>query len=149
VLFERAPSSAASSDHLPGPLIIRNTDVSSCANSERTSCNTAHIPTFGGTGGKGRGEVPRYIEILVDKIATIISITNRIAMARVRKPLRKHEISVFVFQDRGSPALPSGMAHSFSFNFENWTQDGLRYFVIGDASADDIDSLSKLLRGAG
>lgn len=62
--------------------------------------------------------------------------------------LRQHEISVFIFQDRSSPQLPSGAAHALSFNFANWTQDGLRYFVIGDASAEDIDSLSKLLRGA-
>jgi anti-sigma factor RsiW len=35
-----------------------------------------------------------------------------------------------------------------SFNMENWTQNGLRYFVVGDLSADDIQALSKLLQGA-
>jgi hypothetical protein len=35
-----------------------------------------------------------------------------------------------------------------SFNVENWTQDGLRYFVVGDVSPDDIQALSKLMQAA-
>jgi len=65
--------------------------------------------------------------------------------------IRRHEVSVFIFQDRGeetaSPA--SGPMHTLSFNVENWTQNGLRYFVVGDVGADDIQALSKLLRDAG
>lgn len=65
--------------------------------------------------------------------------------------LRKHEISVFIFQDRGdeTASLPSGPVHTLSFNVENWTQNGLRYFVLGDVSADDLQALTKLLRNAG
>jgi anti-sigma factor RsiW len=65
--------------------------------------------------------------------------------------LRKHEISVFIFQDRGleTAAPSSGPMHAVSFNVENWTQNGLRYFVVGDVSPNDIQALSKLLRGAG
>ncbi len=64
--------------------------------------------------------------------------------------VRKHEISVFIFQDRGTETatLPSGPTRAVSFNMENWTQNGLRYFVVGDVSADDIQALSKLLQGA-
>ncbi len=64
---------------------------------------------------------------------------------------RKHEISVFIFQDRGeeTASLPSGPAHALSFNVENWSQNGLRYFVVGDASVEDIQALSKLLRDGG
>ena len=64
--------------------------------------------------------------------------------------VRKHEVSVFIFQDRGeeTASLSSSPVHAMSFNEENWTQDGLRYFVIGDVSADDIQALSKLLREA-
>jgi anti-sigma factor RsiW len=29
---------------------------------------------------------------------------------------------------------------------ETWTQGGLRYFVVGDASATDIDDLAKLFK---
>ncbi len=65
--------------------------------------------------------------------------------------VRKHEISVFIFQDRGAEtaSLPSGPVNALSFNLENWTQNGLRYFVIGDVSAEDIQALGKLLRNAG
>ena len=65
--------------------------------------------------------------------------------------VRKHHISVFVFQER-SLRLPGGLnENSFapknvSFNMETWSQGGLRYFVIGDASAADIDSLAKLFK---
>jgi anti-sigma factor RsiW len=63
--------------------------------------------------------------------------------------VRKHEVSVFIFQDRGEAAsLSSGPVHSMSFNVENWTQDGLRYFVVGDVSPDDIQALSKLMQAA-
>ncbi len=69
--------------------------------------------------------------------------------------VRKHEISVFIFQDRTFEArgeeaagTPSGPVHALSFNMENWTQNGLRYFVVGDVSADDIGALSKLLQDA-
>jgi anti-sigma factor RsiW len=63
---------------------------------------------------------------------------------------RKHEISVFIFQDRGeeSANLDSGKSRAQSFNLESWTRDGLRYFVVGDVSADQIQSLSKLLHDA-
>ncbi len=65
--------------------------------------------------------------------------------------VRKHEISVFIFQDRGeeTASLPSGPVHALSFNVENWTQNGLRYFVVGDVSSDDIQALSRMLRNAG
>jgi anti-sigma factor RsiW len=65
--------------------------------------------------------------------------------------VRKHEISVFIFQDRGeeTAAPASGSVHAVSFNLENWTQNGLRYFVVGDVSADDIEALSRLLKNAG
>ena len=65
--------------------------------------------------------------------------------------VRKHHISVFVFQERYL-RLPGGLKeNSFapknvSFNMETWSQGGLRYFVIGDASAADIDSLAKLFK---
>ncbi len=64
--------------------------------------------------------------------------------------VRKHEVSVFIFQDRGEEAasLPSGPVHALSFSVENWTQNGLRYFVVGDVGGDDLEALSKLLRDA-
>ena len=67
--------------------------------------------------------------------------------------VRKHHISVFVFQER-SLRLPGRLdGNSFapkdvSFNVETWSQGGLRYFVIGDASAADIDGLARLFKDA-
>jgi len=64
--------------------------------------------------------------------------------------VRKHHISVFVFQERSLPARLSDNApqpDKLSFNMETWSQGGLRYFVIGDASAADIDSLAQLFKG--
>ncbi len=65
--------------------------------------------------------------------------------------LRKHEISVFIFPDRGEEAesLPTGSSRAQSFSAENWTQNGLRYYVVGDVGAEDIQALSKLLKDAG
>jgi anti-sigma factor RsiW len=65
--------------------------------------------------------------------------------------VRKHHISVFVFQER---SLPAKLDESFlsqkklPFNMETWTQGGLRYFVIGDASAADMNNLVQLLKAA-
>ena len=65
--------------------------------------------------------------------------------------VRKHEISVFIFlnRNRDMRELPTRAFNARSFNTETWTQNGLRYFVVGDASADDIRALSKLLQDAG
>src|SRR5579862_4380039 len=65
--------------------------------------------------------------------------------------LRKHELSVFIFPDRGaeSASWASDPLTTMSFTFETWSKDGLRYFVVGDVSGPDVDALSKLLRNAG
>ncbi len=62
--------------------------------------------------------------------------------------VRKHEISVFIFQDRELSA-GSGADKNQSFNLETWSESGLRYFVIGDANSDDIRKLGDLLKAAG
>ncbi|HLX83571.1 MAG TPA: hypothetical protein VKR59_06725 [Terriglobales bacterium] len=65
--------------------------------------------------------------------------------------VRKHHISVFVFQERAlPPRLEDGSLspEKLSFNMETWAQGGLRYFVIGDTSAADIDSLARLFKAA-
>jgi anti-sigma factor RsiW len=67
--------------------------------------------------------------------------------------VRKHHISVFVFQER-LLKLPAGLdgispaPKKLSFNMETWSQGGLRYFVISDTSAADVDSLAKLFKAA-
>ena len=63
--------------------------------------------------------------------------------------LRKHEISVFIFQDRGTiMSVPSNAMRALSFSLENWSQNGLRYFIVGDVNTEEIQALAKLLQGA-
>jgi anti-sigma factor RsiW len=65
--------------------------------------------------------------------------------------VRKHHISVFVFQQRSLPARLEESSFSpkkLPFNLETWSQGGLRYFVIGDASPAELDNLAKLFKAA-
>src|ERR1700730_4616965 len=63
--------------------------------------------------------------------------------------VRKHEVSVFIFPERSGVSLPAGRKNELTFNVETWMQNGLRYFVFGDARVDDIQGLSRLLQSAG
>jgi anti-sigma factor RsiW len=63
----------------------------------------------------------------------------------------KHQISVFIFQNRAELSrLNSGSSlnKQLAFNTETWTTGGLWYFVLGDASALDVHALSELLKSA-
>ena len=65
--------------------------------------------------------------------------------------VRKHEISVFIFREASLPGyLDTGTRASkeTSFSVESWSQGGLRYFVMGDASPADIENLANLFRGS-
>lgn len=61
---------------------------------------------------------------------------------------RQHKISVFILPERSTelPTLPSGPVNELSFNTESWTAEGLRYFIVSDANADDVGALGKLFR---
>jgi anti-sigma factor RsiW len=66
--------------------------------------------------------------------------------------IRKHQISVFIFQERdikGGFGSDIGARTRRSFEAETWAQDGLRYFVIGDANVGDIRALALRLKAAG
>jgi anti-sigma factor RsiW len=66
--------------------------------------------------------------------------------------VRKHEISVFIVQEkdlRDSWDAGAMTKKELSFNVESWSQGGLHYFVIGDASPADINNLAKLFKAIG
>jgi anti-sigma factor RsiW len=64
--------------------------------------------------------------------------------------VRKHHISVFIFQERSVPASleSNSLSKNLPFNIESWSAGELRYFVIGDASPADIAALAKLFKSA-
>ena len=62
--------------------------------------------------------------------------------------VRKHQISVFIFQDRGTGLRRSESREARSFHLESWTQGGLRYFVIGDSGPEDLRALRELFNKA-
>jgi anti-sigma factor RsiW len=64
--------------------------------------------------------------------------------------VRQHQISVFIFQDQGlrEPRGNEPTRTALSFQVRTWRQNGLRYFVIGDASPQDLDNLSELIKAA-
>jgi anti-sigma factor RsiW len=66
--------------------------------------------------------------------------------------VRKHQISVFIFQERAVGHLPSSSSslqrQQDTFNFLTWSQNGLRYFVLGDMSGSDLSKLADLFKAA-
>ena len=58
--------------------------------------------------------------------------------------VRQHVLSVFILKD--SPELDRAiedvkLMHKLSFNIESWSAGGLRYFIVTDAGAPDVDDL--------
>lgn len=63
----------------------------------------------------------------------------------------KHQVSVFIFQDRAELSwLSSGstLRGRLGFSSETWVNGGLRYFILSDAGAADVQALSELLKSA-
>ena len=65
--------------------------------------------------------------------------------------VRQHQISVFIFQDRDDekPRENEWNGTDLSFQVRSWRHNGLRYFVISDVAAQDVDKLSDLIKAAG
>ena len=65
--------------------------------------------------------------------------------------VRQHRVSVFIFQSVGvgveSPGREATATH-LGLHLRSWSAGGLSYFVIGDAAAEDVHSLSDLLKVA-
>jgi anti-sigma factor RsiW len=61
---------------------------------------------------------------------------------------QRHLISVFIFREAPQLELPmsSFAGQTSTFTLQTWTQGGLRYIVIGDASTGTVQELTELLR---
>jgi anti-sigma factor RsiW len=79
-----------------------------------------------------------------------VSFLNQSPGAELIFRVRQHQISVFVFQERAAgPAVSRDSTQTArSFSVRSWCRDGLCYFVIGDAGAEDLDKLSGLLKAS-
>jgi anti-sigma factor RsiW len=73
---------------------------------------------------------------------------NQSAGAELIYDVRQHHISVLIFPEQAAfRVLPvNAQLESAAMHVETWTQAGLRYFVVGDASVDDLKALSDLIR---
>jgi anti-sigma factor RsiW len=63
--------------------------------------------------------------------------------------VRKHQLSLFILQDRAG-TIPFNIgdtkSRQLAFNIEMWTEGGLRYVIISDASPADVHNLRELFR---
>jgi anti-sigma factor RsiW len=79
-----------------------------------------------------------------------VSYLNQSPGAELIFRVRQHQISVFIFQEQALGDIHgAGAQNALSFNVRTWSHNGLCYFVIGDASAQDLDRLSEMIRAAG
>jgi anti-sigma factor RsiW len=80
-----------------------------------------------------------------------VSYLNQSPGAELIFRVRQHQISVFIFQEQalGNTRPEDAVQSALSFNVRIWSHNGLRYFVIGDANAQDLDKLSELMKAAG
>lgn len=64
--------------------------------------------------------------------------------------IRQHQISVFIFQEQGVKEVRDNdvAQTALSFQTRSWLHNGLRYFMIGDAGAQDLEKLSELIKAA-
>jgi len=79
-----------------------------------------------------------------------VSYLNQSPGAELIFRVRQHQISVFIFQEQVlGNVRPEDAVTALSFNVRSWSHNGLRYFVIGDASPEDLDKLSGLIKATG
>jgi anti-sigma factor RsiW len=79
-----------------------------------------------------------------------VSYLNQSPGAELIFRIRQHQISVFIFQERalGSVNIDDKVQSALSFTVRSWSNNGLRYFIVGDANAQDLDKLRDLLKAA-
>jgi anti-sigma factor RsiW len=104
-----------------------------------------------------QGKIPFSFNLPELQSSEFVLVGGRVAYleqspgAELMYQIRKHQISVFIFQDRGVGRALGSSAQpqkQLSFNIETWNQGSLRYFVISDASGDDIRKLAEMLKAA-
>lgn len=62
--------------------------------------------------------------------------------------IRKHKISVFIFQADQPGLAVSGPGRGYSFTIEHWDQGSLRFYLVTDVAKQDADQLISMFRSA-
>jgi anti-sigma factor RsiW len=62
--------------------------------------------------------------------------------------IRKHKISVFVFQSHENNKEPEGSDKRLSFTVQHWSQGGLQFYLATDATKEDAARLMTLFQEA-
>lgn len=78
-----------------------------------------------------------------------VTFLDQVPGAHLIFQVRQHRISVFLFPDKPEVALAlpeTGVVERKTFRVASWRQGGLRYVALSDVSAQDLESLCKLLR---
>lgn len=78
-----------------------------------------------------------------------VTYLDQVPGAELIYQIRKHRISVFIFPEeslKGKFRMNPGPARTLPFRAETWSQGGLRYFLIGDASRADQHDLQELFK---
>src|SRR5262245_16475935 len=105
-----------------------------------------------------QGKVPFSVELPVLEGSDFTLVGGRLTyfqqdpVAHLVFGLRRHRISVFIFRERAeSAALGNSTVPSKKMGFQTatWTEDGLRYFIIGDVTSADLQRLCELLLRTG
>jgi anti-sigma factor RsiW len=65
--------------------------------------------------------------------------------------IRQHQISLFIFQERGlkDEGETEAARAALSFQVRSWRHNGLRYVIVGDATGQDLDELTQMIQAAG
>jgi anti-sigma factor RsiW len=101
-----------------------------------------------------QGKVPFGVEVPSLEGTDFSLIGGRVAYvqqapaAQLVFGLRKHRISVFIMRESNESAnLGTSVAPSrrSGYQTETWKEDGVRYFAVGDVSAEDLHRLCDLL----
>lgn len=95
--------------------------------------------------------LPEFQNTPFQLIGGRVAYFEQTAGAQLLLQVRKHHLSVFIFPERAlsDRFLSTGaVEHKLDFTIQSWSRNGLRYFVISDASPADIAQLSELLKKA-
>jgi anti-sigma factor RsiW len=93
-------------------------------------------------------DLPEFKDTPFELVGGRVSYLDQSPGAELLLRVRKHQVSVFIFQQKAVPGgfAPPALVEARSFHLETFERNGLRYFVIGDVAPEDIQALAELLR---